>query len=250
MAESANTLFHFTDISALEGILQNGFFPKYHKENLSVATPRVSKFKNSYVPMVCFCDLPLSRIRQHIEFYGEYGIGMRKEGWGIEWGISPIIYLPEASKSSIHFQNIAVEIGKKLKEPVDRKAIRIQLRNFYKYIKPYKGEAWHKRKKKNVPVTFYHEREWRYVPEKFEVIGEGNVNSKLIQFENKKMEEKEHRLRFGIHDIKYIVVRTESEIKKFADFIHTNLNAVFPNSDERNLLVSKLISAQQIKEDM
>src|SRR5438552_2629153 len=114
MAESANTLFHFTGVRALKGILRNGFYPKYRKENLSVATPRISKYKNAYVPMVCFCDLPLSRIRQHIDFYGEYGIGMRKEGWGIERGISPIIYLPVQSYSSIQFQNIAVEIGLKL----------------------------------------------------------------------------------------------------------------------------------------
>ena len=161
MVESANTLFHFTGYKALKGILRDGFYPKYRKENLSNATPRISIYKNSFVPMVCFCDLPLSRIQQHIDFYGNYGIGMRKEGWGIERGISPIIYLPEASMSSIHFQDIAVEISERLKDNIsNREAIRTQLRNFYKYIKPYKGESWSKRKRRNVVITFYHEREW------------------------------------------------------------------------------------------
>ena len=250
MAESANTLFHFTSIGALKGILKNCFYPKYRKENLSVATPRISKYKASHVPMVCFCDLPLSRIRQHIEFYGEYGIGMRKEGWGIERGISPIIYLPEPSHSSIQFQNIAAEIGLKLKNKDDRKAIRKQLQNFYKYIKPYDGEVWHKRKKRNVKVTFYHEREWRYVPEDFPVISDEMANSKLISRSNDEMKAKEHRLGFETKDVKYIVVRTEGEIKRFAEFIQNSLSDETFKENEKNLLISKLISAEQIKEDM
>ncbi len=249
MAESANTLFHFTGKRALKSILKNGFYPKYSKENLSIATPVISLYKESYVPMVCFCDLPLSRIREHINFYGEYGIGMRKEGWGIERGISPIIYLPETSFSSIHFQNIAVAIGKKLKSPTARIAIRRQLLNFYKYIKSYNGSTFHKRKKRQVQVNFYHEREWRYVPENFSVLSEKKVDIKFVHLENERMKEKGHKLGFKVEDVKYIIVRTEAEIPKFAEHIQKRLKKIYTEK-EISLLVSKLISAMQIKEDM
>ncbi len=249
MAESANTLFHFTGKRNLKGILKNCFHPKYHSEDLSNATPVISNYKLSHIPMVCFCDLLLSRTKQHIDFYGEYGIGLRKDGWGIERGISPIIYLPETSFSSIHFQNIAIEISAKLKNVNDRKAIRKHLRNFYKYIKPYSGEAFHKRKRRKVPVRFYDEREWRYVPEHFPVIGEKRANDSLITVANEKMRQKKHQLGFTAKDVKYIIVKTEEEIPKFAEFIQKSLKQVF-KEDERNLLVSKLISAKQIKEDM
>ena len=249
MAESANTLFHFTNKKALKGILKNGFYPKYSKEDLTNATPRISVYKASFVPMVCFCDLPLSRIKEHIDFYGEYGIGMRKEGWGIERGISPIIYLPEASNSSIHFQNIAVTITSKLKKIADRKIIRKQLQNFYKYIKPYKGESYNKRKKRLLQITYYHEREWRYVPESFPIISEAQTDPLRVKSENEKMTSKEHKLGFEAKDVKYIIVRTENEIPKFAEFIEKKLKDRF-SDNERSLLISKLISAKQITEDM
>ena len=76
------------------------------------------------------------------------------------------------------------------------------------------------------------------------------ANSTFIHSENEKMKKNEHKLGLEVKDVKYIVVRTEAEIKIFADFIQTNLRNVFKNEDERNVLVSKLISAEQIKEDM
>src|SRR3989338_11108663 len=97
MAVSANTLFHFTEKDTLKQILLNDFYPKYSKEDLSNATPENSIYKVAYTPMVCFCDLIFSQIKKHIEFYGSYGIGLRKDNWGRKKGISPIVYVPEKS---------------------------------------------------------------------------------------------------------------------------------------------------------
>jgi len=248
MAESANTLFHFTGKRALKGILKNGFYPRYYKENLSTATPRISIYKESFVPMVCFCDLPMSRIIDHIRFYGEYGIGMRKEGWGVERGISPIIYLPESSSSSVQFQDIAASISRTISDFKESLFIRQQLLNFYKYIKPYKGETWNKKKKKKVPVTFYHEREWRYVPDGFSIVSDKNIIPDWIEKANETLKKKEHKLNFDANNVKYIVVKSEHEIPAFTHFINKNLLNF--NEDERSLLASKLISVTQIREDM
>ena len=79
MAVSANTLFHFTDEkSKLMGILKNSFYPKYSLEDISNATPEVSIYRTAHIPMVCFCDIVFSQIKNHIDFYGDYGIAFTK----------------------------------------------------------------------------------------------------------------------------------------------------------------------------
>lgn len=42
-------------------------------------------------PMVCFCDIPLSRIDEHIGFYGRFGIGMTRK-WAEQNGLNPVLY--------------------------------------------------------------------------------------------------------------------------------------------------------------
>ena len=77
---STNSLFHFTEKEHLLNILENNFLPRYSIENFSNS-------KNQEIligfPMVCFCDIPLSQILDHINTYGKYGIGLFKK-WGIK----------------------------------------------------------------------------------------------------------------------------------------------------------------------
>lgn len=81
---SADTLFHFTDrLENIISILENGFYPRYCMEQINE--------KEIAIPIVCFCDIPLSQIKNHINNYGKYGIGLKKE-WGIENGLNPVFY--------------------------------------------------------------------------------------------------------------------------------------------------------------
>ncbi len=255
MAISANTLFHFTEKETLKQILLTDFHPRYSLEDLSNATPPISIYKKAYIPMVSFCDLVFSQIKKHIEFYGDYGIGLRKDGWGIERGISPIYYIPEASISAIHIQSIAVEIGTRLKNKRERTAIRKELQNFYKYVKPYQGKVnirkIRKNQKKKTEIRiFYNEREWRYVPQNFPVLSNERINIDTISKANEQMKKNKERLGFKLNDIKYIIVKHEDEIPEFVDFIEKDLKIKFPNERERKILVSKLISVNQIDDDI
>ncbi|MFU0923178.1 abortive infection system antitoxin AbiGi family protein [Kluyvera sichuanensis] len=78
MKPKSETLFHFTKSSdTLEIILKNGFWPRYCLEDI-----RWLEFTDvEYVsyPMVCFCDIPLSRISEHVSFYGSFGLGVSKD---------------------------------------------------------------------------------------------------------------------------------------------------------------------------
>ncbi len=100
---SANTLFHFTkQKSSLLSILETGFRPSYSRE---FGQSMNGRLKECHIPMVCFCDLPLSNIDKHInghswayeeskqEFsgYGKFGLGMTKE-WGIVYKLNPVSY--------------------------------------------------------------------------------------------------------------------------------------------------------------
>ena len=74
---SANTLFHFTKtIDNIRNILTDTFSPRYCLEHLAFMA---SENIDLAIPMVCFCDIPLSQIIDHVDTYGEYAIGLNKD---------------------------------------------------------------------------------------------------------------------------------------------------------------------------
>lgn len=78
MVISANTLFHFTkDFSTLLSILKTKFYPRLCKERCLWEKSEDFIFA---IPMVCFCDIPLSCISEHAAKYGGYAIGLKKLG--------------------------------------------------------------------------------------------------------------------------------------------------------------------------
>jgi phosphopantetheinyl transferase (holo-ACP synthase) len=250
MAVSANTLFHFTSKESLQKILTNGFKPQYSLEDLSNFTPELSIYKKSYIPMVCFCDLIFSQIKNHMEFYGEYGIGLRKDRWGVLNGISPINYIPDGSIFAGHIQSISNEIGISIKRKSERIAIRTELKNIYKYLKPLNGKAYNRVAKRTQSKAFYDEREWRFVPRELPVLSAKKVDAAEIKIHNSNMDVKNY-LHFIASDVKYIIVKHESEIPYFVRFIEDDLSGINRGSkDDLRLLATKLISAEQITEDM
>ncbi|MBS5697337.1 MAG: hypothetical protein KHW82_14505 [Lachnospiraceae bacterium] len=42
--------------------------------------------------MICFCDITVNRLEEHMNLYGKYGIAFSKS-WGIEKGIQPLQYV-------------------------------------------------------------------------------------------------------------------------------------------------------------
>ena len=75
---SSNVLFHFTNkMDNIISILEKGFVPHFCPEHLSPNEPKL--FPEIVMPMVCFCDIPLALIREHLNHYGSFGIGLKKE---------------------------------------------------------------------------------------------------------------------------------------------------------------------------
>lgn len=84
-----SSLFHFTkDPEVLLKILETGLVPNYCREDLSYFDRTV----NVGVPMISFCDIPLTRTSMFKARYGEYAIGLSKE-WAMKKQINPILYV-------------------------------------------------------------------------------------------------------------------------------------------------------------
>jgi hypothetical protein len=66
---SANALFHFTrSMENLIGILQREFYPRYALENMNLLETEIPA-RHMAIPMVSFCDIPLSQVKDHVEYY-------------------------------------------------------------------------------------------------------------------------------------------------------------------------------------
>lgn len=223
---SSSVLFHITrSMADLKSILQNGFFPHYCPEytleadDQAAANRRRPRAPKRAVPLVSFCDLPLSLIGKHLDNYGNYGIGLTKE-WGLHYGVAPVIYIQENARTRLAKRNLAANVayglGRGLAEDLELLAA---------YTKPVSGPAWRNGRKDPKEVRFYDEREWRYVPDRVhplilywpEYANESRRNALHRRFKE------QHALRIHPDDIQYLIIHTDSEILP----LHKYLKALY-----------------------
>ena len=249
-AISANTLFHFTNrLENLLGILTNEFCPRFCLEDFNFLQKKDAERDDVLewaVPMVCFCDLPLSQLGFHLSVYGDYGIGMSKE-WGMKKGISPILYVYQESLFVLQIGNLmAHAVAKKDDSDLSEKMVE-NIHGLTSFIKPYEGPFW--RPSGTLPkVRFYNEREWRFVPQL-----QGNsfmekndfLDAEKLREENTKIAKA--KISFEPNDIRYLIVRTEAEIVPLVNRIREIKGRY--SYDDVSLLSSRVISAEQIRFD-
>jgi hypothetical protein len=250
---SSNSLFHFTPKKEnLISILEQTFVPRYCFEEIKLRDKLERTGFESAIPMVCFCDISLSQINNHIKMYGGYGLGMKKE-WGIRKKLNPIIYVNPNSNISESVSKLAENIYQALDKHCSEitRNIYDEYMNFVNYIKPYDGN-FKRGNKIHKDIRFYNEREWRYVPKidfdsnvKNNLSKEELLNPEILENENKKLYE--YRLDFKPSDVKYIFVKSENEIHAMIEQLRS-INSRFSRK-EIDVLTSKIITTEQIKED-
>jgi hypothetical protein len=250
MPVAAGTLFHFTkSLKNLHGIIENGFIPGLPQEDYSFLKSGLKL----HIPMVCFCDIPLHLIDNHIYCYGSYGIGLSKD-WGIKEGLNPIIYVADTPHSSRVYNLDSRCINSVLLETVTKnmpKTGNLSKTNYELlcYLKPYEGID--KRKKNKI---LYEENEWRYVPPVFGkkknmmLFRELQKNQGIQEFTDKAEEAlSEYPLKFTPESVQYIFIRKEKEREKAIDTFYKNSKLA---ESAIKLLCSKIISIEQIKGDV
>lgn len=264
---SSKTLFHFTPkIENVIDILENEFRPHFCLEDLNIITPDLG-FREELefaIPMVCFCDIPLSQAKVHMETYGKYGIGLSKE-WGKLNKICPVLYVHENSAIPFGVRKMlekGVDLFLMDNVHVDMPLTNIEyiakivgeIDRIQSFIKPYEGRLW--RNGKYIPdiigkIRFYDEREWRFVPELPEDISSSRLTKAEFIDEKKKNSANEKLrencvLKFEPLDIKYIIVDKENEI---IDIIKEIEGIEKYDDNQKKLLFSRVISSEQILED-
>jgi hypothetical protein len=198
--------------------------------------------------MVCFCDLPLSLIKKHLNEYGCFGIGMTKS-WGIANGIAPVIYTHSKAKTRPSLARLTTG-SIPLPKSVSRDLIFLAA-----HTKPFQGPAWRKDRVKH-RVPFYDEREWRYVPS---IHGEQSLFLAWKDYLNKSKRDLLHKLLKNRHaievtpnDVRYLILKYEKDeanILKLHDFLMRLYKKHYSRKDA--ILVSTTIMTDDcIKEDI
>jgi hypothetical protein len=249
MALSSNTIIHFTNSGeSLKGILREGFKIFYCLEEVTIGGYGPLEFA---VPMVSFCDIPLSQIKTHITKYGAYGIGLTKE-WAEKQKLNPVLYVEKDSFLSRSYSTIykeyLVDTGKKIKD-LDTKEKSIA--DILRYIKNYQNDLIRGGKSyKN--YRFSDEREWRYVIDLKEKVSFMLDESRYNTDEKKKNANakiSDYRLEFTPNDIKYVIIQNESEIAEFLDILKTSKGNKYTYNDVERLM-TRLITTEQIIGDL
>jgi len=249
---SSNTFFHFTkSIENLTSILYKNFEPRYCLEKTEYfSNSNINNIEMAY-PMVCFCDIPLSKIKKHIGFYGNYGIGLKKK-WGYRKNLSPVIYTRKNARTSKNLEQMinwsANLISKERNK--DQDELKSIVSDFIMFTKPYFGEIYRKGKIKK--KRFYDEREWRWIPKiirkdtRMHLTKEEYFNEYLKNKENKIVAE-HYTLSFNPDDISYLIINDESEI----DDLIGSIERIKSRFDVKTIkrLTSRIITKEQILYD-
>jgi hypothetical protein len=248
MPLSANSLFHFTkEKDALYGILDQTFKLSYCREEFILG----GKPFSVRVPMVSFCDIPLSAIKNHINSYGSYGLGLSKK-WGKREKLNPVLYVEQdslLSQSCEKALNRFVLEEAKSNEVTD--ADRLAVLDLLRYIKNYQGLLIRSNGTCTPDYRFSDEREWRFVPaydEDCEMI----LEERLYQKDEIRelVDEKITPFRLGFHadDVRYIIVQDNSEINDLVKYLKTIKHPRYsPGIVER--LITRILTRDQIMED-
>ncbi|MEH6538268.1 MAG: abortive infection system antitoxin AbiGi family protein [Psychroserpens sp.] len=235
---SSSSFYHTTDsLENILSILKKGFRPFYSLEQSYIRKNGGVASINVGVPMICMSDLPLTLLKDNLEAYGGFAIGMSYE-WATKNGFTPVRYIDVTSDEYqnsfapiAHQQKIQKEIkvedlvlkfpslAEYLPQMQDDAIRRIQL------MKPYIADLYRDSKEEVYKdYNFYNEREWRYVPpisieDDFEpiLISEKYTDYlKQRDYNEKNLMKKESLfLEFDLEkDLNYIIVKEEKDIDK------------------------------------
>ena len=246
MKPKSHTLFHFTrSLNSLKSILNAGFWPRYCMEDVSWQTPLPESTPFVAFPMVCFCDIPLSRIEEHVNFYGDFGIGMTRD-WAVTNGLNPLMYMAghnSVAKAVMNISDIANE--SRARKMVD---VMTSLRHLAMHIKPAIG----KMVVNGLPVQkdFYQESEWRYIAQQDNLdrfLKADKFADEISRAKANEATQKHAMLRFLPRDVRYLFVRSDAEIPALVNFIQTDLDQ-YPSADLK-ILVSRVTSLETLRAD-
>jgi hypothetical protein len=230
---SASVLFTFTPrIDYLFQMLQNGITPRYVYERLPIG-------KKYYIaPMKCFCDIPLGMVKNHMQRYGFYGLGLKKS-FLQKHRVTPVVYL---HKNSLAYFNLNSTAGENMENAP-----------FIPLLKRYLGDDYFFSESRSQPqkkrIHFYDEREWRYIPQdcKLEVTSGFETIAEGLRHVSRMNENAAHQyapIKIPLEAVDYIIIRKRKELAGTL----SELRRMFGRKD-MDMLYTKILIAKNIISD-
>lgn len=248
MSISTNSVIHYTDrFEHLSGIISSqGFRLKYCHEQINIQAPGELDIA---VAMVSFCDIPLSEVKNHIDTYGAYGIGLSKT-WAKQVGMNPVLYIENNSNYATILRNQGARFNILINEKKSDPLLIDEYLSLFSYCKNYEGRLV-RGKINSENYRFYDEREWRYVATDDKLNGAysrifGDSYLKDKQVYNDKI--KECYLKFTHADISYIILDNDDEIPEILTLLNTTYESISTAKDLK-ILSTKILTKNQIWND-
>ena len=249
----ADTLFTFTTelkylIASITG---SALYPRYCEEDIKYLG--IEDMDKIFIPMKCFCDINLHRIKCHLDWYGNYGLAFPKE-WGMKMGIQPVQYINPKSKLCEDFSevfNMALKNASSKNSKME-KSLKNYLLHELMYYKPYEGIMRNRKTDIYEMKCFTDECEWRFIP-KLEGTGfqqiyydTSLINAGIINdMSNALSYLKSALLNFKYSDLKYIIINSMSDFYELTSAV----NKLNISNNEKMELISKIIVWEKAEGD-
>lgn len=236
----SDSFFHYTeDFKVLPKIIEQGFKVSISKEQYISSSGQLHYIQ---IPLVCFCDIPLSLI--DYVTYGHIGIGMSRS-WGKAKKLQPVQY----------FSNSKLAISRVVEQHlidcyssnvlVESSIIRRQL-SLLKPCEKYRDDSYGYRmittKKGNEEKQFYRrdnyiEREWRKIY--------------MNHWNDEYYMRNPSYLKFYSKDVKFLIVETENQRESLLNSILSlkNIGGYPCSENQKQSLCSKILVLNEIKKN-
>jgi hypothetical protein len=280
-----SSIYHYTrEFRNLKSILVEGIRPNFCFEYYP--NPKDDDYGIG-IPMVSFCDIPLTKINNFSKRYGSYGIGFKKN-WGVNNMINPVLYVrSDILKISLYNLKSLRTILTKAKDEYVRKYAQSIPNTTKKEISLFNNEHGEEILRNVVLLNsseyaFYHLHGFsKYVPD---ILGKNSVYEEN-EWRYLVRDEEDHRwfwgiedyqrwrgpekdsngrktkkpnsgiplLKFKVEDVNYIIVKKEKQIPPLIDFLH-KLNNIggsekLLSDSDLKILLTKIISLEVIDHD-
>lgn len=220
---SSHSLFHFTSsLDNLESILYGGLRYSWVAEKLPI------RGIGYLLQSICFCNIPLSMIEEHVEWYGKYAIGFKRSALR-EKGASPVFYLH--SDTALLYRGIKALDNYKNER-------------FLPYFKQFIGYQYHPAYKTYRRKKFYDEKEWRLFTGAIEVVRYKDMDDLERQREEKKKLFKGSKIMsISPEMIEYIILEKQDDLIPFKNFLRVCYAPVMED------MLTKVLFYSQIQRD-
>ena len=221
---SSYSLFHFTSsLDTLESILKGGIRYSWVAEKLPI------RGVGYLLQSICFCNIPLSMIEEHVEWYGKYAIGFRRSTLRKK-GASPVFYLH--SDTALLYKGSSVESDYKKER-------------FLPYFKQFYGKQSYPGPTKVYKYKkFYDEKEWRLFTGDAEIVKYKDLDDLESQREKKKSAVTDWKvLPINPDMIEYIILEKKEDLEEFKAFLKDNFEA------DMDDMLTKVLFYSQIRRD-